>query len=161
MAADLITTANLLLAINGGNEELRRLAGDDGTGSYRTDRVAYAITVASEQAYGLLMAGFSTVANVQALAANDVAVRHAIAMIVREVLAEGKEQFRLPDGKTVFSDDARRARDVLRGKSTGAPRTSAEEVSPGPGQSTLLRPRASSGPKPSVFTDCNGKLVGF
>ena len=48
MAAPLITTDDLVLAFDGNAEELRRIAGDDGTGTARADRVAYGIGVASE-----------------------------------------------------------------------------------------------------------------
>lgn len=160
MAADLITTADLLLAFDGSTEQLRRIAGDDGSGQPRADRVAYGITVASEEVYSILLSGFDTNVRVQELAANDVSVRHAAAMIFREKLVEGKDEFRLPDGKTVFSNDARVARDLLREKARGARRTSAEAVST-VGQSGLLRPRARGGGAKSIFTDPCGKPVGF
>lgn len=160
MAADLITTADLLLAFDGSTEQLRRLAGNDGTGQPRADRVAYGIAAASEDAYGILLSGFDTNTRVQALAAADVGVRHAIAMIWREKLAEGKDEFRLPDGSTIYSGDARRARDLLREKARGARRSSAE-ANASVGQSGLLRPRVRQGATPSIFTDCHGKPVGF
>lgn len=162
MAAPLITTDDLVLAFDGNAEELRRIAGDDGTGTARADRVAYGIGVASEEGYGILRAGFVTNEAIQRLAANDPAVRHALAMIFREVLAQGKSEFRLPDGQTVFSGDARRARDLLREKSRGGVRTSAEEVTPnGPGESSLLRPRTANTQR-SVLTDPRtGKVTGF
>ena len=71
MAAALITEDDIKLALDGTAETLRELAGDDGTGAARADRVAYGIAVASEDAYGILLAGFGTVEKVQALAAND------------------------------------------------------------------------------------------
>lgn len=153
MATDLFTQADLLLAFDGTAETLRELAGDDGTGVARADRVAYGISVASEEMYGILRAGFPTNEVVQNLAANDPSVRHAGAMIFREVLASGKKEFRLPDGTCQFTPDARRARDMLREKSRGALRTSAEEVtSNGPGRSSLLRPRTAH-TLPSVMLD--------
>ncbi len=160
MAAALITEAHLLLALDGSAEQLRRLAGDDGTGTARADRVTYGIAVASEEAYGILLAGFESVERVQALAAEDVAVRHAIAMIWRETLASGKDDFRLPDGKTIFSADARVARDLLRAKAQGARRSSAEEVA-AVGQSGLLRPRASSVQRSYLTDPTSGRPVGF
>lgn len=162
MAAALITSADLLLAFDGDTEQLRRLAGDDGTGEPRADRVTYGIAVASEEMYGILKAGFGSNERVQLLAANDPSVRHAGAMIFREVLADGKDDFRLPDGKTIFSASARVGRDTLREKSRGAKRTSAEEVTPnGPGESAVLRPRSSSGNARSILTDSRGRPVGF
>lgn len=160
MADPLITVDDILAALDGGEETLRRLAGDDGTGSYREARVDYAITVASEEAYGILLSGFDSNARVKALVAADVAARHAIVMIWREVITQGKDEFRLPDGRTVFSADARIGRDALREKARGAKRTSAEEVT-GVGQSGLLRPRASAGPMRSIFRDSRGRPVGF
>ncbi len=160
MAADLITEAHLLLALDGGVQTLLELCGDDGTGVRRADRLAYGIEAASEQGYGILLAGFTTNERVQALAASDTAVRHALAMIFRDVLAQGKKEFRLGDGKTMFSEDARQARDLLRGKSSGAPRSSAETTTD-VGQSSLLRPRSSRGNTRSVLTDSNGRPVGF
>lgn len=164
MAADLVTQADLLLALAGGTEKLRQLAGDTGTSDPTpdADRIAYGIAVASEDAYGILLSGFPTVETVQHLAANDPSVRHAVAMIFREKLAEGKDEFRLPDGTCVFAPDARRARDLLREKSRGAKRTSAEEVTPdGPGRSTLLRPRAATGDRSSFRDPNTGRPVGF
>jgi hypothetical protein len=151
MAADLITTDDLLLALgSGGTEKLRQLAGTAADGTPVADRLAYGLSVASEQAYGILMSGFVTTAAVAALAAEDVDVRHQIAMIAREVLAEGNEQFRTPDGKNSFASSARTARDVLREKARGARRTSAE-TAPGVGQSRVLRPRGSDGCTTSIF----------
>jgi len=151
MAADLITTDHLKLALGpGATEKLRQLAGDDGAGQPDTTRIAYGITAASEQAYGILLSGFGTNEAVQALAANDTDVRHQISMIAREVMAEGNEQFRTPDGKNQFASSARTARDVLREKARGARRTSAE-AAPGVGRSRLLRPRGSDGGTPSIF----------
>lgn len=160
MADPLITSADLLLALDGSAEQLRRLAGDDGTGVAREDRVAYGIDVASEEAYGILLAGFESVERVQALAAADVSVRHSIAMIWREVLAAGKDDFRLPDGKSIFSADARVARDQLRAKAQGARRSSAEEVAT-VGQSGLLRPRAASVQRSYLTNPTTGRPVGF
>lgn len=162
MAEPLITEADLLLALDGGAETLRELCGDDGNGVRRADRLAYGIAVASEQGYGLLMAGFTTVERVQALAAEDTAVRHALCMIFREALASGKKEHRLPDGKTVFTPDAAIARDLLRGKASGSPRTSAEEV-PTVGASSVLRPRASSlqPARPALSVRSGGRPVGF
>lgn len=161
MAADLITEADLLLAFDGNAEQLRRLAGDDGTGTARADRVAYGIAVASEDAYGILLAGFTTVEKVQALAERDPSVRHAIAMIFREKLAEGKDEFRLPDGSCIYAPDARRARDLLRGKASGAPRTSAESATNGPGPSSLLRPRTATPPRSLMLDAITGRPRGF
>ncbi len=161
MADPLITPDDLALAFDGSTEMQRRLAGDDGTGQPRADRVAYGIAVVSEEGYAILLSGFETVERVKRLAANDIAVRHALCMIWREVMAQGKDEFRLGDGSTVFSPDARKARDLLREKARGARRTSAEEVTPdGPGQSGLLRPR-SAHRIPSVILGSNGRPVGF
>ena len=161
MAADLIAEADLLLTFDGNAEQLRRLAGDDGTGIARADRVAYGIAVASEDAYGILLAGFTTVEKVQALAERDPSVRHAIAMIFREKLAEGKDEFRLPDGSCIYAPDARRARDLLRGKASGAPRTSAESATNGPGPSSLLRPRTATPPRSLMLDAVTGRPRGF
>jgi hypothetical protein len=161
MADALITTADILLALDGSTEQLRRLAGDNGAGIARTDRVDYGIAVASEEAYGILIAGFDSVERVQALAAEDVLVRHAIVMIFRFTLADGKDGFRDPaSGRCIFEASARAARDALRAKASGAKRTSAETV-PGVGQSGLLRPRTATNPAPSLFTDRCGRPVGF
>jgi hypothetical protein len=160
MADALITTDDLELAFNGSTEMLRRLCGDDGAGSYRTDRADYGIAVASEEMYGILLSGFDSNERVQALAAGDVAVRHAGAMIWRDVLAQGKDEFRLPDGGNVFSPDARKARDMLREKARGAKRSSAEETA-AVGQSGLLRPRSAQRTTSGTFTDSCGKPVGF
>ena|SRR6185369_133195 len=162
MADPLFTTDDLTLAFDGDTEMQRRLAGDDGTGQPRADRVAYGIAVASEEGYGILMSGFDTIERVQRLAANDIAVRHALCMIWRETLAQGKDEFRLPDGTTVFSPDARKGRDLLREKARGARRTSAEQVTPnGPGQSGLLRPRASHTQSSVLRDPATGKMTGF
>lgn len=160
MADALITSDDLLLALDGGTEQLRRLCGQEGDGSPRADRLAYGIAVASEEAYGLLLAGFPDVAQVQALAAADISIRHAVAMLFREKLAEGKDEFRLGDGSTVFSVDGRRARDLLRSKASNATRSSAEEV-PGVGPSAMNRPRSSSLGCAPVITERNGRPVGF
>lgn len=162
MAAALLTAQDLIDRLDGGEEELRRLAGDDGTGVYNVAAVTTAIATASEEGYGILMSGFPTVAAVQALVANDAAVLDALCAITRYALTKWKHQFRLPDGTAIYAKDAREARDLLREKARGGKRSSAEAVTPGgPGSSTLLRPRSSSGPARSVLTDCNGKPVGF
>ena len=161
MAADLITEDDIKLALDGSADTLRELAGDDGTGAPRADRIAYGIGVASEDAYGILLAGFGTVEKVQALAANDPSVRHAVAMIFREKLAEGKKDFRLPDGTCSFAPDARRARDLLREKSRGAQRTSAEETTNGPGRSSLLRPRSANAIPSRMLDSTTGRPRGF
>lgn len=162
MADPLCTAQDLIDRLDGGAEELRRLAGDNGSGSYDTTSVTKAIASASEEAYGLLLGGFTTNANVQALVENDAAALDAVCLIARHHLVRWKRDFRLPDGGTIFSKDAREARDFLREKSRGAQRSSAEEVTPnGPGRSSLLRPRSSSGPAPSILTDSYGKPVGF
>ncbi len=162
MAAALITQADLELALEGGSETLRELAGDDGAGGPRTVRVEYAIAVASEEAYGLLKSGFPSNDQVIALVGADIAVRHAIAMIARDVLTQGAREMRLPDGSTQFSKDAMRARDLLRGKGSGSPRTSSEEL-PAVGLSAMLRPRASSLSTSSTaaLATRNGRPVGF
>jgi len=160
MAAALISEDDLKLAIGpGADEQLRQLAGDDNTGAPIAARVTYGIDVASEEAYGLLLSGFETNERIQALAENDPLVRHSIAMIARETLAMGREQFRLPDGKCCFSPDARVARDALREKSRGAKRTSAETTAAG--RSALLRPRGSDGGVRSYLTDSCGRPRGF
>lgn len=162
MADPLITTADLLLAIDGNTEQMRRLAGDDGTGVARADRVAYGIAVASEEAYGILRSGFETNEKIVYLAANDPSVRHAIAMLWREALAQGKDEFRLPDGSCIYSGDARRARDLLREKARGALRSSAEEVATnGPGRSSLLRPRTATPPPSLILDRTTGRPRGF
>lgn len=159
MGDPLITIDNLKLALGAGaTEQLRQLAGDDGTGQPDATRVAYGIAAASEQTYGILMGGFGTEEQIVALAANDVDVRHQVAMIAREVLAEGNAQFRTPDGKNAFASSARVARDVLREKSRGARRSSAEGTTAGGvtvQRSSLLRPRASASGKP-LFPKCGG-----
>lgn len=162
MATALITAQNLIDRLDGGAEELRRLAGDDGTGVYDATAVARAIATASEEGYGILMSGFPSVAAVQALVANDDAVLNALCQICRYVLTQWKHQFRLPDGGSIFAKDAREARDLLREKARGGKRSSAEAVTPnGPGSSTLLRPRSSSGQARSILTDSSGKPFGF
>jgi hypothetical protein len=87
-------------------------------------------------------------------------VKDDLAVLVRYRLTRFKDGFRLPDGRSVFAGDVREARDDLREKARGAKRSSAEDA-PSVGQSGLLRPRGSSGSAKSVFTDCNGKPVGF
>lgn len=161
MADPLCTAQNLIDRLDGGAEELRRLCGDDGAGSYDTTSLTRAIATASEEAYGLLLSGFSTVANVVELVENDAAVLDAVCHLTRYALTRWKNEFRQPDGSAAFAREAREARDLLREKSRGAKRSSAEEVTPGPGRSTLLRPRSSSGNTPSKLTDSYGRPVGF
>ena len=102
MAADLFTEADISLALPGGAETLRRFAGDTGVADATPDaaRIAYGISVASEQVYGLLMAGGWSVDQIVALAAADPAVRHAGVMIWREVLCEGPSDFLVNDPKS-------------------------------------------------------------
>ena len=161
MADPLFTSDDIKLALEGGDAQLRRLAGDDGTGAPRADRVAYGIAVASEEGYGILLSGFGTTLAVQRLAAADPLVRHALVMIWRETLAQGRDEFRLPDGACTFTPDARRARDLLREKARGGKRTSAEEATNGPGESALLRPRATSVIPSKIISSTTGKPIGF
>lgn len=160
MADPLITAQQLIDRFDRGEEDLRRFAGDDGAGSYHVGKVTEGIAVASAETYGILLAGFDTNERVQALAANDPEVLNALARLVRYHLTVFKDDFRLPDGKSVFSSDAREARDALREKARGAKRSSAEATA-AVGQSALLRPRGSSGPRRSILTDASGKPVGF
>lgn len=161
MADALLTIQQLIDRFDGGAEALRRFAGDDGTGSYDAGKVAIGIAGASEEAYGILMSGFGSVERVQRLAANDAEVIDALAHLVRYRLTRFKDEFRLPDGRSVFYPEAREARDLLREKARAGKRTSAEEVTPdGPGQSGLLRPRAAHR-RVSVLRDCNGRSTGF
>ena len=68
MAADLFDVDDIKLALPGGDETLRRFAGDTGVADAAPDaaRIAYGISVASEQIYGLLLAGGWSVAQVVA-----------------------------------------------------------------------------------------------
>lgn len=161
MAADLITAQDLIDRLDGGAEALREIAGDDGTGSYRTGPVGIAITEASEEAYGILLAGFTTNEKVQALVANDSSVKGAICQLTRYALTRWKKEFRLPDGKSVYQSEAREARDLLRGKASGAPRTSAETATNGPGPSSLLRPRTATPPRSLMLDAITGRPRGF
>lgn len=162
MAADLVTAADLIARLDGGEEALRELAGDDGAGAYRADVVALAITEASEEGYGILLAGFPTVETVQHLAANDPSVKGALCQLTRYALTRWKKAFRLPDGTSIFQPEAREARDLLREKSRGAKRTSAEEVTTdGPGRSTLLRPRTATGDRSFLRDTVTGRPRGF
>lgn len=164
MADALFTTDDLKLALAGGDETLRRLAGDTGATDPTPDpvRVAYGIDVASEELYGILRSGFETNEKIAFLAANDPSVRHAGCMIFREVLGQGRDEFRLPDGTCVFSPDARKARDLLREKARGALRSSAEEVATnGPGRSALLRPRTATPPPSLILDRTTGRPRGF
>ena len=150
MAAPLITQADMIAALgSGGTEKLRQLAGTAADGSPVADRVTYGIAVASEEGYEILLGGFGTNERVQALAADDISVRHRRCMIARCAMAEGNEQFRTPDGKNQFASSAREARDGLREKSRGAKRSSAEGGTAG--KSAVLRPRSSNGGTCSVF----------
>lgn len=155
MADALITQDDLILALgSGGTEKLRQLAGTDATGAPVAERVTYGINVASEEGYEILLGGFLTNERVQALAADDVSVRHRLCMIARAAMAEGNEQFRTPDGKNQFASSARESRDGLREKSRGAKRSSAEGGSAG--KSAVLRPRSSNGGTTSIFPRSGG-----
>ena len=156
----LITSQHLIDRLDGGAEELRRLAGDDGTGTYDADKVATAIATASEDAYGALLAGFATVERVQALVENDPAVIDAICLRARYALTRWKNSFIAADGRHVFQSSAREALDLLRDKARGAKRSSAEE-STGVGQSSVLRPRSAAGRDPSPVRDGTGTWRGF
>lgn len=160
MANPLITVQQIIDRYDGGAEALRRFAGDDGAGSYDAAKVTDAIASASAEAYGILLSGFDSNDRVEALAGADPEVLAAIARLVRYHLTIFKDGFRLPDGKSVFSADAREARDALREKARGAKRSSAEATAT-VGQSGLLRPRGITGPQKSIFTDPCGKPVGF
>lgn len=161
MADPLCTAQDLIDRLDGGAEELRRLAGDDGTGAYDSTSVTNAIDAASGEGYGILLAGFSSNDTVAALVANDPTVLNAICLLVRYHLTLWKREFRLPDGASMFQRDAREARDLLREKSRGGQRSSAEEVTPnGPGRSALLQPRTASN-IPSVIVDRYRRPVGF
>lgn len=162
MAADLVTDDDMIARLDGGQEGLRELAGDDNTGAYRADRVAIARGEATEEGYGILLSGFETVEKVQNLVANDPTVKDALCQLVRYSLSRWKKAFRLPDGTSVFQPEAREARDLLREKSRGAKRTSAEEVTPdGPGRSTLLRPRTATGDRSFLRDAVTGRPRGF
>ena len=151
MAADLITAQELIDRYDGGPEALRRFAGDDGAGSYHAGKVAIAIAAASKEAYGLLLAGFETNERVAALVAADDEIKNKVAILVRHHLVVFKDEFRLPDGSSIFAHDTREARDVLRAKSSVEARTSADEL-PAVGKSSLIRPLATAETPPSVFT---------
>ena len=153
-APDLITDQELIDRYDGGAEALRRFAGDKLVGNvltYDDGKVAIARAAASKEAYGLLLAGFRTVARVQALVANDDEIKNMIALLVRFHLVVFKDDFRLPDGSCVFAKDTERARDVLRAKSSTEERSAAEEL-PEVGRSSLIRPRATAESPPRVFT---------
>lgn len=125
MADPLITAQDIIDRLDGGEEELRRLAGDDGTGSYSADKVTAAIAEASEAAYGILKAGFQTNARVKLLVDADADAKTQIVHMVRHALTQFKNDFRM-NGEPPFAGDARRARDILRQKASFALRTSAE-----------------------------------
>lgn len=154
MAADLLTVQDLIDRFDGGEEALRRFAGTDPTtGSYDADRVARAIAAVSQEIYGILLAGFETTERVQALVAGDEDLIDRGAQLVRYRLTVFKDDFRLPDGRSVFASDARDARDVLRAKASSAERSAAEEL-PAVGKSSLIRPRATAETPPRTFTGC-------
>lgn len=163
MADDLITAQQLIDRYDGGAEALREYAGtviDGDAAVYDPDKVAAAIAGASDEAYGILLGGFETNERVQALAANDVEVLDALALLVRYRLTRFKKEFRRPDtGMSIFLGDAREARDALRMKSDGAKRTSAEKAVNGPGESELLRPRGSHRIRSAITDD--GTPRGF
>lgn len=152
MADPLLTAQNMIDRLDGGAAKLRELAGDDGTGGYLAGKVTIAIGVASKEGYGILLAGFETNERVKDLAANDDEVLDALCHLARYHLANWKDEFRLPDGKSVFEPSATRARDLLRMKASAATRSAAEEI-PTIGKSALIRPRGSAERPPSrVFT---------
>lgn len=164
MADPLLTAQDLIDRYDGGEEALRRFAGTKVVGNvttYDDGKVDKAIATTSEEGYEILLSGYETNERVQALAANDARVIDALAIICRYHLTKYKDDFREPDGQSIFKADTREARDVLREKARGAKRSSSEQVNPnGPGQSGLLRPR-SAHRIPSVLLDSNGRPVGF
>lgn len=161
MSTALIAQSDLVLAFKGGVEQVRRFAGDDGAGNPDPVRVAYGIGVASDEGYGILLAGGWSPAQIVTLAADDAAVRHALCIIWRWAVTDGVDEFRSPEGISIFFSGAKSARDTLRGKASGSPRTIAE-ADPAVGPSANLAPRASnSAGTPILGRDRSGNVAGF
>lgn len=149
MAADLFTYDDIKNKL--GEEKLRDLVGDDGTGHPHPGNVAEAIRVTSEDTYGILRAAGWNNEQIAAWRENDPSIFHAMALMFRHNVAVLRDDFRLPDGSTIYAKDNRDARDMLRAKASLGLRSSAEEV-PTLGTPALIRPIAGSEWRPRTFT---------
>lgn len=108
-----------------------------------------AIQEGSDVAWGILLRGFSA-EDLIALCANDSAVQGSIASIVIDILARRRKEFRLPDGRTIYSADRKLAEAYLCEVTDGHRRTVAEKVANVPPTSMMNDPTRR--PKKSVLS---------
>ena len=130
---------------------------DDGNDVAEADRVTEVLEEASDIAAGILLGSFST-AQITLLAANDYAVRGAVADIAADLMARRRPELLTSDGTTPYTAIRRTAELVLERHAKLEGRFVGEAVAAGSNQNIRAQPNRV--PYPAVFVSSKDDPIG-